>query len=96
MKSEATATDGASAAIEARRIVFRRLTVAGSVIRRQFRRSLVDFARPYLPVATTWRLYDGSVLGGRPLIAHGTRSDAPVIADNRKWAEIRKRIEEMA
>jgi len=66
------------------------------VIRRRFWRSLVNFDRLYRPVATTWRLYDGSMLGGRPLIANGTQAGAPVIADESRWTEIRKRIEEMA
>lgn len=42
------------------------------VIRRRFWKSLVNFDRLYRPVTTTWRLYDGSALGGRPLVAHGT------------------------
>ena len=42
------------------------------VIRRRFQKSLVNFDRLYRPVTTTWRLYDGSVVGGRPLIAHGS------------------------
>ncbi len=66
------------------------------VIRRRFWKSLVNFDRLYRPVATTWRLYDGSVLGGRPLIAHGTGARVPVVLDEAKWLEIRKRIEEVA
>jgi len=66
------------------------------VIRRRFLKSLVNFDRLYRPVATTWRLYDGSVLGGRPLIAHGRGQRAPVVLDEAKWLEIRKRIEEAA
>lgn len=66
------------------------------IIRRRFWKSLVNFARLYRPVATTWRMYDGSVLGGRPLIAHGSGMDQPVIVDETKWTEIRKRIEEIA
>ncbi|MDP2744136.1 MAG: AAA family ATPase [Dehalococcoidia bacterium] len=66
------------------------------VIRRRFWRSLVNFDRLYQSVATTWRLYDASVLGGRPLIAHGTGAREPVVMDRETWLEIRKRIEEMA
>jgi len=40
-------------------------------------------------------LYDGSVLGGRPLIAHGTGRLTPVVLAEAKWLEIRKRIEEV-
>ena len=31
------------------------------------------------PVTTTWRLYNGSALGDRPLIAHGTGTREPVV-----------------
>jgi predicted ABC-type ATPase len=70
--------------------------VAEPVIRRRFWKSLVNFDRLYRPGATTWRLYDGSVLGGRPLIAHGTGPREPVVLDEVTWLEIRKRIEEAA
>jgi predicted ABC-type ATPase len=66
------------------------------VIRRRFWKSLVNFDRLYRPVATTWRLYDGSVLGGRSLIAHGSGADGPTIVDQAKWIEIRKQIKEVA
>ena len=42
------------------------------VIRRRFWKSLVNFDRLYLPLATTWRVYDGSVARRPSLIAHGT------------------------
>ena len=50
----------------------------------------------YQPIATTWRLYDGGALGGRPLIAHGTGAREPVVLNEATWLEIRKRIEEVA
>ena len=65
------------------------------VIRRRFQKSLVNFDRLYRPVTTTWRLYDGSVVGGRPLIAHGSGQRAPVVMDQAKWLDIRTRIEEI-
>ncbi|MDP2660409.1 MAG: hypothetical protein Q8R28_06750 [Dehalococcoidia bacterium] len=67
-----------------------------AVIRRRFWRSLVNFDRLYRSIATAWQLYDASVLGGRPLIAHGTGAREPVVMDQETWLEIRKRIEEMA
>ena len=70
--------------------------VPEAVIRRRFGKSLVNFDRLFRPTATTWRLYDGSVLGGRPLIAHGTGEHMPVVLDEAKWLEIRRRIEEVA
>lgn len=65
------------------------------VIRRRFWKSLVNFDRLYRPIATTWRLYDGGVLGGHPLIAHGTGASEPVVVNEVTWLEIRKRIEEV-
>ncbi len=66
------------------------------VIRRRFWKSLVNFDRLYRPVTTTWRLYDGSALGGRPLVAHGTGASEPVVLNEATWLAIRKRIEEAA
>ena len=68
--------------------------VAEPVIRRRFWRSLVNFDRLYRPVATTWRLYDGSGLGGRSLLAHGAMTQPPVILDPTTWIEMQQRIEE--
>lgn len=64
------------------------------IIRRRFSRSLLNFDRLYRAVASTWRLYDGSGLGDRPLIAHGTGLEAPAIADHERWTMVRKQIEE--
>ena len=66
------------------------------VIRRRFWKSLVNFDRVYRPITTTWRLYDGSSLAGRPLIANGTGTGKPKIADQPTWKEIRARLEEFA
>lgn len=66
------------------------------VIRRRFWKSLVNFDRVYRPISMTWRLYDGSSLDGRPVIASGTGTGKPRIADPRTWEKIRQRIEEFA
>lgn len=66
------------------------------VIRRRFWKSLVNFDRLYRPVTATWRLYDGSVLGGRPLIARGAGALEPVVLNQATWLEVRKQIEEVA
>src|SRR2546422_752390 len=47
------------------------------VIRRRFQKSLVNFDRLYRPVTTTWRLYDGRVVGGRPPIRKAARGTSP-------------------
>ena len=66
------------------------------VIRRRFWSSLVNFDRIYRPIATSWRLYDGSVLGGRPLIASGRQGGALSVRDQEKWQAVRTQIEEAA
>lgn len=68
--------------------------VPESDIRRRFWRSLVNFDRLYRPVATTWRLYDNSVLGDRPAIAHGSGADEPVVVDLERWEKIRRQLVE--
>lgn len=70
--------------------------VPEQVIRRRFRRSLVNFDRLYRPGATAWRLYDGSVIGRQRLIAHGARDDEPAVVDAELWAVVRSEIEEEA
>ena len=65
-------------------------------IRRRFWKSLVHFDRLYRSIATTWRLYNGGVLGGPPLIAHGTGNGEPVVVDEALWLEIRAMVEEAA
>jgi predicted ABC-type ATPase len=68
--------------------------VAEDVIRRRFWRSLVRFDQLYRPLASTWRLYDGSVLGSRPLIAFGSAVAEPIVIDPARWQRIRLQIEE--
>lgn len=63
------------------------------VIRRRFWRSLVNFDRQCRPLATTWRLYDGSLPSGRPLIAVGSGGAEPTITNETKWVMIRGQIE---
>lgn len=70
--------------------------VPEQVIRRRFWGSLVNFDRIYRPISTSWRLYDGSVLGGRPLIASGTEGGALSVRDQEKWQAVRTQIEEAA
>jgi len=66
------------------------------VIRRRFQKSLINFDSLYRPLASTWRLYDGSTPGGYSLIAHGTGAREPVIADRVKWTMIRRQIGDIA
>ena len=64
------------------------------VIRRRFRKSLLNFDRLYRPVTTTWRLYDGSAILGRRLIAYGTAGGRPKVVNAERWALVRRQIEE--
>jgi predicted ABC-type ATPase len=67
--------------------------VPGHVIRRRFGKSLVNFYHMYRPDVTTWRLYDGSALAGRPLIAHGAGRQE-VVLDHERWALVLRQIQE--
>jgi len=58
------------------------------VIRRRFWRSLANFYHRYRTAATTWRLYNGSVLDGRSLIAHGASRGEPKVIDAVLWKEV--------
>lgn len=68
--------------------------VPESVIRRRFTKSLLNFDRLYRPIAHAWRVYDGSILGERPLIAAGNSIDTATIADPQKWKLVRTQIQE--
>lgn len=64
------------------------------VIRRRFWRSLVNFDHLYRPVVTSWRLYDGSRLPERPLVAEGAASEKPTVVNPRIWSVVRSQVEE--
>lgn len=66
--------------------------VPQEVIRRRFRRSLVNFDRVYRTLTSTWRVYDSSLLGERPLIAYGSGSGAPVVVDHAKWTQVQEQL----
>ena len=70
--------------------------VPDAAIRRRFWRGLMNFDRAYRVVATTWRLYDGSVTGQRPMIAQGSEDGSITVLDQRTWTSIRRRMEEFA
>lgn len=68
--------------------------VPEAVIRRRFWRSLVNFDRVYRPIVTSWRLYDGSRLPDRPLVAEGNASEGPTVVDSQTWGVVRGQVEE--
>jgi len=64
------------------------------VVRRRFLKSLRNFDGVYRPLATIWRVYDGSLLEGPLLVARGASAGSPTIVDGDRWKEIRRMIEE--
>jgi len=63
------------------------------VVRRRFQRSLFNLGRLYRPLATTWRVYDGSAVAGRPVIAHGAGAGEPFVLDPARWRQVREAME---
>jgi predicted ABC-type ATPase len=53
-------------------------------IRRRYRRGLQNFFKLYLPLASTWRIYDSSDLTLR-LLAQGLESGTRTVYDEDKW-----------
>lgn len=70
--------------------------VPEAIIRRRFRKSLINFDRLYRPIATTWRLYDGSAFGGQAIVAHGTGAGTLTIVEAATWREIERQMKEAA
>lgn len=69
--------------------------VPDDVVRRRFSKSLVNFYRLYRPMTTSWRLFDGSVVSSRPLIAHGAGERDATVLDAGLWQKIRTVTEEI-
>jgi predicted ABC-type ATPase len=70
--------------------------VPEAVVRRRFKKSLVNFDRLCRPLATTWRLYDGSVPGGQAIVAHGTGAGTVTIVETTTWREVERQVKEAA
>ncbi len=68
--------------------------VAEAIVRRRFKKSLVNFDRLYRPIATTWRLYDGSAPGGQAIVAHGAGTRGPTIVEATAWREVEQQMRE--
>ena len=62
--------------------------VAADVVRRRYKAGLRNLFQIYLPLATTWRVYDNSV--SLRLIAAGGMQVPPSIHDPALWAELQK------
>lgn len=66
------------------------------VVRRRFLKSLRNFDRVYRPMAATWRVYDSSIVGARPVIADGVLGGSIQVVDEAKWRAVRSLVEEGA
>lgn len=64
----------------ARRVQLGGHSVPEDTIRRRYELGLRNLFRLYLPLTTSWTIYDNSVAGRPALIASGAGSDAEVIA----------------
>jgi predicted ABC-type ATPase len=64
------------------------------LVRRRFWKGLNNFDRLYRPMATAWRLYDGSVVGRHRLAAYGAGEENPSVVDPRLWEQVRSQIRE--
>lgn len=65
------------------------------VIRRRFPRSLSNLFALYMPVVSTWRVYDGRGFSrgtGVPLIARGGGGRTGEVRDQRTWKAIRRQL----
>jgi len=63
--------------------------VPEDVIRRRYARGLNNLAELYIPLATTWYVYDNSVFGHSRLIATGDADGNTDVVDTTIWQRIR-------
>lgn len=57
-------------------------------IRRRWRRSLENLFDHYIPLSTTWRVYDAGAIHPLPEIARGGQGRAPTILDPSRWRAV--------
>jgi predicted ABC-type ATPase len=57
-------------------------------VRRRWRRSLVNLFDEYIPLATTWRVYDGSAERPTPVVARGGAVRDTIVRDQATWSLI--------
>lgn len=78
--------------------VRRRVAAGGHAIperdvRRRWARSLVNFFDHCVPLATTWRVYDGSAPTRAPAVARAAAGQPPVVRNAAVWATINAQAE---
>ena len=57
-------------------------------VRRRWARSLVNFFDHYMPMATSWHVFDGGAPHDRPAVADGQAGLAPSVHDAATWVTI--------
>lgn len=60
------------------------------VVRRRYRRGIVNFLENYLPLADQWRVYDNSATGLPRLVARGGHRASTVVSHPATWRRIMK------
>jgi predicted ABC-type ATPase len=64
--------------------------VPEETVRRRYNRGLVNLFELFMPLATTWLVYDSSQPGDPRLIAHGRGRQGAAIRDHETWRAVRK------
>jgi predicted ABC-type ATPase len=62
--------------------------VPDDVVRRRYRRGLINFFDLYKPIADRWLLYDNSEPTGARLVASQTVAAGLLVDDQARWAEV--------
>jgi predicted ABC-type ATPase len=66
--------------------------VPEATVRQRYRRSLANLFNLYLPVVSTWRVYDNSQGGSSQLIAYGDETGSQTVVQEERWRMIREGI----
>ncbi len=70
--------------------------VAEDVVRRRYQAGLRNFFRAYQPLATTWTVYDTSLLNAPQLIATGSSNTIFKVYEQETWAAINELVSDNA
>jgi predicted ABC-type ATPase len=68
--------------------------VAEDTIRQRYDRSIKNLFELYMPVVTSWKVYDNSGPGDSILVAKGARSGAVNVLDADRWSRIRMKYDD--
>jgi predicted ABC-type ATPase len=62
-------------------------------VRRRWGRSLVNILDHYIPLSSTWRLYDASAPLSAPAIARGVEGEPLTVLDPVRWTQVLKQAD---